>query len=87
MHIFSRRHIEIFNEISYAVFRLTQSLSDLSLEAVLYYPFQTLQTSHSGKFTSEYSPNFCIETPENYFYRSPRVRFIPFNNDLIRCMK
>ncbi|CAF4163913.1 unnamed protein product, partial [Rotaria sp. Silwood2] len=37
-------------------------------------------------YTSEHSSIFRIETPKNYFIRPPRVRIIPFNNELIRCM-
>lgn len=37
-------------------------------------------------YTSEHSSKFRIETPKNYLIRSPRVRIIPFNSDLIRCM-
>jgi hypothetical protein len=32
--------IETYNDVSYAVFRITQSLSSISVEAVLFYPFE-----------------------------------------------
>jgi len=41
--------IETYNDVSYAVFRITQSLSSISVEAVLFYPFEMLQASHDGK--------------------------------------
>jgi len=37
-------------------------------------------------YTSEHSSIFRIEAPKNYLIRSPRVRVIPFNTELIRCM-
>jgi hypothetical protein len=42
--------IEVYNDVSYAVFRMTQSLSAISVEAILFYPFETLRVSHNGKF-------------------------------------
>ncbi|CAF0858776.1 unnamed protein product [Rotaria sp. Silwood1] len=81
--------IETYNDVSYAVFRITQSLSAISVEAVLFYPFEILQVVHDSSYfvyTSAHSSIFRIETPKNYFIRSPRVRIIPFNNELIRCM-
>jgi hypothetical protein len=42
--------IETYNDISYAVFRMTQSLSAISVEAVLFYPFEVLQASYDGNF-------------------------------------
>jgi len=41
--------IETHNDISYAVFRITQALSAISVEAVLFYPFEILRASHDGK--------------------------------------
>jgi hypothetical protein len=41
--------IETYNDVSYAVFRITQSLSAISVEAVLFYPFEILRASHDGK--------------------------------------
>jgi hypothetical protein len=41
--------IEMYNDVSYAVFRMTQSLSAISVEAILFYPFETLRVSHNGK--------------------------------------
>ncbi|CAF1158075.1 unnamed protein product [Rotaria sordida] len=81
--------IETYNDVSYAVFRITQTLSPISVEAVLFYPFEILQVVHDNScsvYTSEHSSIFRIETPKNYFIRPPRVRIIPFNNELIRCM-
>ena len=40
--------IEVYNDVPYAVFRLTQSLSSISVEAILYYPFEILRVSHNG---------------------------------------
>ncbi|UJR13257.1 hypothetical protein I4U23_000278 [Adineta vaga] len=68
IHIPAR--IELYNDIHYAIFRLTHSLSDISVEAVLFYPFEILHESQEGA--------------HNYFIRSPRVRFIPLNNDLLQ---
>ena len=36
-------------------------------------------------YNCDHSSVFRIETPKNYFIRSPRVRFIPLNHDLIQC--
>jgi hypothetical protein len=41
--------IEMYNDVSYAVFRMTQSLSAISVEAILFYPFETLRVSNNGK--------------------------------------
>jgi len=41
--------IETYNDVSYAVFRITQSLSAISVEAVLFYPFEVLRASEDGK--------------------------------------
>ncbi|CAF2836561.1 unnamed protein product [Rotaria sp. Silwood2] len=41
--------IETNNDVSYAVFRITQSLSAISVEAVLFYPFEILQVVHDSK--------------------------------------
>jgi hypothetical protein len=41
--------IQTYNDVSYAVFRLTQALSGISVEAVLFYPFEILQLSNDGK--------------------------------------
>ena len=37
-------------------------------------------------YNCDHSSVFRIETPKNYFIRSPRVRFIPLNHDLIQCV-
>ena len=47
IHIPAR--VELYNEIHYAVFRLTHSLSDISVEAIFYYPFEILKESQNGK--------------------------------------
>ncbi|CAF1687980.1 unnamed protein product, partial [Rotaria sp. Silwood1] len=65
--------IETYNNISYAIFRITQSLSVISVEAVLFYPFEILQVVHD-------------KTSKIYLFRPPRVCIIPLNNELIRCM-
>lgn len=41
--------IETSNDISYATFCITQSLSAIYVEAVLFYPFETLQALNNGK--------------------------------------
>jgi hypothetical protein len=51
IHIPAR--IETYNDVSYAIFRLTHSLSAISIEAVLFYPFEILQVSHDGKLLSK----------------------------------
>jgi hypothetical protein len=47
IHIPAR--IETYNDVSYAVFRLTQTLSAISVEAILFYSFEILRASHHGK--------------------------------------
>ncbi|CAF1157747.1 unnamed protein product [Adineta ricciae] len=87
IHIPAR--VELYNEIPYAIFRLTHSLSDISVEAIFYYPFEILKESQNGSncdYTCDHSSVFRIVTPKNYFIRSPRVRFIPLNHDLIQCI-
>ncbi|CAF1259842.1 unnamed protein product [Rotaria magnacalcarata] len=82
-------NIETYNDVSYAAFRISQSLGAISVEAVLFYPFEVLHASpdsSSSVYTSEYSSIFRIETPKSYFTRPPRIRIIPFDNELIRCM-
>ncbi|CAF3693237.1 unnamed protein product [Adineta steineri] len=81
--------VEVYNDISYAVFRITQSLSAISVEAVLLYPFEVLRESQNGSYslyTCEHSTVFQIETPKNYLIRPPRVRIIPFDSELIRYL-
>ena len=45
--------MEMFNEIPYAVFRLTQTLSHISVQVILDYPFQILRVSSNGINLSE----------------------------------
>jgi len=46
--------IETYGDISYAVFRLTHTLSSISVEAVFDYPFEILQQTNHGKKKTNY---------------------------------
>ena len=51
--------MEMFNEIPYAVFRLTQTLSHISVQVILDYPFQILRVSSNGiNFSEKFMRNF-----------------------------
>ena len=47
--IYIPARIELVDDLHYAVFRMTHALSDISVEAVLYYPFEPLRTSIDGE--------------------------------------
>ncbi|CAF0733001.1 unnamed protein product [Didymodactylos carnosus] len=74
------------DETSYAVFRITHALSEISVEAVLLYPFDILNVFNEV-YTHEPTSIFRIETEKNVFLRPPKVRIIPFNSELIRCLQ
>lgn len=42
--------IELFNEIPYGIFRLNESLSSISVEVILSYPFERFEMSSNGKY-------------------------------------
>ena len=74
--------IETHDQLPYAVFRLSQSLSALAVEAVLFYPFELLRATHNGNVN-----RFClsvINVPSVQLRQIPR-HVTPVNTH--RCFK